>query len=151
MIASSVPVLAGVGGGLTTGFRSANMSLFSESEGAYVVVVNGPTKVETIRDIEDFIDIPIIYTVVSEYSDIRGRIAAGVDILNVSCGPDTPQVVRKIRQSFPDIPIMATGGPTNETVKAVIEAGTNAVTITPPTNGELFKKKMMAYRESHQD
>ncbi|VTS33489.1 keto-hydroxyglutarate-aldolase/keto-deoxy-phosphogluconate aldolase [Streptococcus porcinus] len=151
MIASSVPVLAGVGGGLTTGFRSANMSLFSESEGAYAVVVNGPTKVETIRDIEDFIDIPIIYTVVSEHSDIRGRIAAGVDILNISCGPDTPQVVRKIRQSFPDIPIMATGGPTEETVKAVIDAGANAVTITPPTNGDLFKKKMMKYRESHQD
>ncbi|CAM4230528.1 hydrolase [Streptococcus penaeicida] len=151
MIASTVPVLAGVGGGLTTGFRSANMSLFSESEGAYAVVVNGPTKIETIRDIEDFIDIPIIYTVVTEHSDIAGRIAAGVDILNVSCGPDTPRVVREIRKSFPDFPIMATGGPTDETVKAVIEAGANAVTITPPTNGDLFKKKMVKYRESQED
>ncbi|EHI70605.1 hypothetical protein STRIC_0065 [Streptococcus ictaluri 707-05] len=31
MLVASVPVLAGVDGGLTTGFRAANMSLFSES------------------------------------------------------------------------------------------------------------------------
>ncbi len=65
MLVSSVPVFAGVGGGLTTGQRSANMSLFSESEGATAVVVNGPTNAETIQTINDFIDIPIIYTVVT--------------------------------------------------------------------------------------
>ncbi|AUC24739.1 hydrolase [Streptococcus uberis] len=151
MLVSSVPVLAGVGGGLTTGFRSANMSLFSESEGAFAVVVNGPTKIDTIKDINDFIDIPIIYTVVSEFSDIRGRIEAGVDILNVSGGPNTVKIVKKIREEFPDFPIMATGGPTEETIREVIAAGANAITVTPPTNGELFKKKMEKYRESHKD
>lgn len=70
MMVSSVPVLAGVGGGLTTGLRSANMSLLSESEGAYAVVVNGPTNVKTIEEINKMVDIPIIYTVVSEKSDI---------------------------------------------------------------------------------
>ncbi|KHD43904.1 hydrolase [Streptococcus hongkongensis] len=151
MLVSSVPVLAGVGGGLTTGYRSANMSLFSESEGAYAVVVNAPTKVDTINTIEQIIDIPIIYTVVSECTDIKSRIEAGVDILNISGGIDTPNIVRKIRKEFPDFPIMATGGPTEESILEVIEAGANAVTITPPTNGQLFRKKMENYRQSQKE
>lgn len=142
MIVASVPVLAGVGGGLTTGVRSANMSLLSESEGAYAVVVNGPTTVETIEEINKVIDIPIIYTVVSDKSDIKSRIEAGIDILNVSCGVETPKVVEKIRKEYPDFPIMATGGPTEESIRQVIAAGANAITYTAPSNGELFKGKM---------
>ncbi|MDW8680590.1 hydrolase [Streptococcus suis] len=151
MMVASVPVLAGVGGGLTTGMRSANMSLLSESEGAYAVVVNGPTDVKTIEEINKMVDIPIIYTVVSEKSDIASRIEAGVDILNVSCGVDTPNVVRKIRESFPDFPIIATGGPTEESIRRVIEAGANAVSYTAPSNGELFKGKMEKYRKFAKD
>lgn len=151
MMVSSVPVLAGVGGGLTTGLRSANMSLLSESEGAYAVVVNGPTNVKTIEEINKMVDIPIIYTVVSEKSDLASRIEAGVDILNVSCGVDTPNVVRKIRESFPDFPIIATGGPTEESIRRVIEAGANAVSYTAPSNGELFKGKMEKYRKYAKD
>ena len=56
----------------------------------------------------------------------------------------------KIRKKYPDIPIMATGGPTDETIKATIAAGANAVTWTPPTNGEVFKDIMDAYRK-HQE
>ncbi|HEP1819204.1 TPA: hydrolase [Streptococcus suis] len=151
MMVASVPVLAGVGGGLTTGLRSANMSLLSESEGAYAVVVNGPTDVKTIEEINKMVDIPIIYTVVSEKSDIASRIEAGVDILNVSCGVDTPNVVRKIRESFPDFPIIATGGPTEESIRRVIEAGANAISYTAPSNGELFKGKMEKYRKYAKD
>lgn len=151
MIVASVPVLAGVGGGLTTGVRSANMSLLSESEGAYAVVVNGPTTVETIEEINKVIDIPIIYTVVSDKSDIKSRIEAGVDILNVSCGVETPKVVEKIRKEYPDFPIMATGGPTEESIRQVIAAGANAITYTAPSNGELFKAKMEKYRKHAAD
>lgn len=147
MLVSSVPVFAGVGGGLTTGQRSANMSLFSESEGAMAVVVNGPSSPETIQAINDFIDIPIIYTVVTESADIASRLKAGVDILNVSGGSKTPEMVRKIRQSYPDIPIMATGGPTKDSILEVITAGANAVTYTPPSNADIFKKKMQKYRQ----
>lgn len=147
MLVSSVPVLAGVGGGLTKGKRSANMSLLSESEGAYAVVVNGPTDVATIQEINKVADIPIIYTVVSEQADVASRIEAGVDILNVSCGPDTPQVVRKLREQFPDFPIIATGGPTDETIQAAIQAGANAITYTAPTTASLFKAKMEKYRK----
>ena len=151
MMVASVPVLAGVGGGLTTGVRSANMSLLSESEGAYAVVVNGPTTVETIEEINKVIDIPIIYTVVSDKSDIKSRIEAGVDILNVSCGIETPKVVEKIRKEYPDFPIMATGGPTEECIRQVIAAGANAITYTAPSNGELFKGKMEKYRKHAAD
>lgn len=151
MIVASVPVLAGVGGGLTTGVRSANMSLLSESEGAYAVVVNGPTTVETIEEINKVIDIPIIYTVVSDKSDIKSRIEAGIDILNVSCGVETPKVVEKIRKEYPDFPIMATGGPTEECIRQVIAAGANAITYTAPSNGELFKGKMEKYRKHAAD
>lgn len=147
MLVASVPVLAGVGGGLTTGMRSANMSLLSESEGAYAVVVNGPTDVATIEEINKVADIPIIYTVVSEQTDLTSRIQAGVDILNVSCGPDTAEVVKNIRRKFPDFPIIATGGPTEESIRRVIEAGANAVTYTAPSNAELFKGKMDKYRK----
>lgn len=147
MQVASVPVLAGVGGGLTKGTRSANMSLFAESEGAIAVVVNGPTNIRTIEKIEKMIDIPIIYTVVSSKSDLDTRIAAGVDILNVSCGSETSAVVRKIRETHPNFPIIATGGPTVESIREVIEAGANAVTFTPPSNGELFKEKMKKYRD----
>ena len=146
MLVSSVPVLAGVGGGLTKGIRSANMSLLSESEGAYAVVVNGPTDAETIREINKVADIPIVYTVVSENVDLVDRIAAGVDILNVSCGLETPKVVRRIRESYPDFPIIATGGPTDETILEAIAAGANAITYTAPTNASLFKAKMEKYR-----
>ena len=151
MIVASVPVLAGVGGGLTTGVRSANMSLLSESEGAYAVVVNGPTTAETIDEINKVIDIPIIYTVVSDKSDIKSRIEAGIDILNVSCGVETPKVVEKIRKEYPDFPIMATGGPTEECIRQVIAAGANAITNTAPSNGGLFKGKMEKYRKHAAD
>ncbi len=151
MLVASVPVLAGVGGGLTTGMRSANMSLLSESEGAYAVVVNGPTDVKTIEAINKVVDIPIIYTVVSEKSDLTSRIKAGVDILNVSCGMETPRVVKKIREAFPDFPIIATGGPTEDSIRRVIEAGANAVSYTAPSNGELFKGKMEKYRKHAKD
>ncbi|MGT2910658.1 hydrolase [Streptococcus cameli] len=147
MLVSNVPVLAGVGGGLTRGTRSANMSLFSESEGALAVVVNGPTNVKTIQKINKMIDIPIVYTVVSDKSDIAARIEAGIDILNVSCGPETASVVRKIRKSYPEIPIIATGGPTDESIREVIAAGANAITYTAPSTAELFKKKMQKYRD----
>lgn len=149
MAVANVPVFAGVGGGLTSGQRSANMSLFSESEGALAVVTNGPTDVATLQRMNELVDIPIIYTVVSDKADIRSRLEAGVDILNVSGGTKTVEIVRRVRHDFPDVPIIATGGPTEETIRAVIAAGANAVTYTPPSNGELFKAKMEKYRQQN--
>lgn len=59
----------------------------------------------------------------------------------------TPNVVKKIRASYPNVPIIATGGKTNETVQGVIEAGVNAITYTSLSTQELFKHVMIGYRE----
>ena len=147
MSVSDIPVMCGVGGGLTHGKRSANIALHAEFQGALGVVLNGPTTDETIEHVRENIDIPIVITVLSELSDIEGKLKAGADILNVSCGSKTAEVVRNIRARFPDVPIIATGGPTDESILETIEAGANAITYTPPTNGELFREKMDYYRE----
>ena len=122
MVAADVPVFVGVGGGLTQGHRVVNLALHAEFQGAIGVVVNAPTRNETIRDLHATIDVPIVITVLNEDEDIQGRIDSGVSILNVSAAGRTPQVVRSIRERFPDVPIIATGGPTDESILATVEA-----------------------------
>ena len=145
-IAADVPVFAGVGGGLTQGTRVVNLALHAEFQGAIGVVVNAPTSNEVIKQLKETIDIPVVVTVASVDTDIAARLEAGADILNVSAAGKTVEVVRKIRAEFPDVPIIATGGPTDETITATVEAGANAITWTPPSNGEVFKDIMEAYR-----
>lgn len=148
---STISIMAGIAGGTTQGIRSANMALFAESHGCKAVVINAPTPTETIKRINEVIDIPIIMTVVSEYTDIEEKINAGVDIVNISGAGKTSKIVRQMREKYPDLPIIATGGPTDESILETIEAGANAITYTPPSNGELFSKKMMDYREREKD
>ncbi|MER2173261.1 MAG: hydrolase [Carnobacterium sp.] len=143
---ASMPVIAGVGGGITNGHRSANIALFAEAHGCIGVVLNSPTPTETYQKVNQVVDIPIISTVVSEYTDIQEKLDAGVDILNVSGAARTTHIVREIRKKFPKVPIIATGGPTDESIKETIAAGANAITYTPPSNGELFSELMMKYR-----
>lgn len=52
-----------------------------------------------------------------------------------------------MRASYSNVPIIATGRKTNDTVQTVIEAGVNAITYTPPSTQELFKHVMIGYRE----
>lgn len=59
----------------------------------------------------------------------------------------TPDVVKKIRASYPNVSIIATSGKTNETVQTVIEAGVNAITYISLSTQELFKHVMIGYRE----
>ena len=153
MVAADVPVFVGVGGGLTQGHRVVNLALHAEFQGALGVVVNAPTKNETIELLHNTVDVPIVVTVLNENEDIAGRIAAGADIINISAAAKTPQVVRSIREKFPDLPIIATGGPTDESIISTVEAGANAITWTPPSNGDVFKDIMDAYRrgEPHPD
>lgn len=147
---STIPVLAGVGGGTTQGSRSGNMSLFAEAHGCLGVVVNAPTPLETIRIIDEFVDIPIIMTIVSEFTDIEEKLEAGIDIVNVSGAAKTVEMVKNIRKKYPTLPIIATGGPTEESIRGTIKAGANAITYTPPDNGELFSRKMKKYRASEE-
>ena len=144
--ASDVPVFCGVGGGLTMGKRVVNLALDAEFKGAMAVVVNSPTSNEVIEAVRDTIDIPIVVTVVSENEEIDKRIQAGATILNVSAGRKTAEVVRSIREKYPDFPIIATGGGTDERINETILAGANAITYTPPTTAELFRQIMEKYR-----
>ena len=113
-------------------------------------MVNAPTKNEVLRDVVHTIDIPAVVTVVRSDEDIAARIEAGASILNVSAAASTPEVVRRIKKEFPKIPVIATGGPTDESILETIAAGANAITWTPPSNGEIFKEIMAAYRENRE-
>ena len=59
---------------------------------------------------------------------------------------NTPEIVMKIREEFPDFPVIATGGPTEETIRKTIDAGANAITYTPPANGDTMSGLMDKYR-----
>lgn len=145
---ASVPVFVGVGGGLTTGKRSINIALQAELMGAYGVVVNAPTANDVISQMRERIDIPIIATVVSDCDDYKGKINAGASILNISGGPRTASIVKMIRREFGrELPIIATGGPTEESILETIEAGANAITYTPPSSADIFAEVMDVYRE----
>lgn len=148
MIASDIPVFCGVGGGITQGKRVVNLALHAEYQGAIGVVVNAPTSNETIADVRDTIDIPVVVTVVSEKENIEERIKAGASILNVSGGAHTARLVRHIRRSFPTFPIIATGGPNEESINETIDAGANSITWTPPTSAEIFRRLMTQYRNT---
>lgn len=144
---SDIPVVCGVGGGLTHGIRSANIALHAEFQGAIGVILNSPAPNETIEHVKNHIDIPVIATVATARADIKGKIAAGADILSVSGGKETVDIIKEIRASYPDIPIIATGGSTNESIEATIAAGANSIIYTPPSISVLFREKMSNYRE----
>jgi 2-keto-3-deoxy-6-phosphogluconate aldolase len=144
--ASDVPVFCGVGGGTTTGKRVVNLAMDAEFQGAIGIVVNAPTPNEIVIRLREKIDIPIVVTVVSEKTDFKKRLEAGTTIFNVSGASKTASIIRKIRKEYPGVPIIATGGPTEESILQTIEAGANAITYTPPTSGEIFKHLMNKYR-----
>lgn len=146
VMAADVPVFCGVGGSITQGKRVVNLALDAEFKGAMGVVVNAATSNEVIRKMRDTIDIPVIVTVVSENDNIGDRIEAGATILNVSGGKDTAKIVKEIRNKYPRFPVIATGGPTSESIRETIEAGANAITFTPRSTAEIMSDIMDGYR-----
>lgn len=146
--AAQRPVFAGVGGGTTAGPRVREIALDAELHGATAVVLNAPTKTEFIQQLSNYVDIPVVLSIVSLDENLEERMLySGAKIVNVSGGKNTVAIVKELRKISPDFPIIATGGPTVETIKEVIEAGANAVTYTPPSNGDIFKKMMEEYRQ----
>lgn len=145
--AAYVPVFCGVGGGTTKGIRTVRIAKDVESQGAMGVVLNAPISNPNLLAVARGIDIPVVITVVSSETNIARRLDAGASILNVAGAAETPKIVRNIREQFPDVPIIASGGNTNETIRETIRAGANAITYTPPSTCELFKTTMSKYRE----
>ena len=146
VMAADLPIFCGVGGGITQGKRVVNLALDAEFKGAMGVVVNSPTANDIIRKMRETTDIPIIVTIVSENENYKERIEAGATIINVSGGKNTHKIVRRIREDLPRFPIIATGGPTEESIRRTIEAGANAITYTPPSSGDTMSSLMDKYR-----
>ena len=145
--ASYIPVFCGVGGGTTKGPRTIGLAKDVESQGAMGVVLNAPITDLNVAAVAKTVDIPVIITVVNLETDIERRLLSGASILNVAGGMQTPEIVNSIRQRFPEVPIIASGGKTEDSICKTIQAGANAVTWTPPTTQELFKVTMAKYRE----
>lgn len=143
---SYIPVFCGVGGGTTKGIRTVSLAKDVESQGAMGVVLNAPISDLNLLAVSNAVDIPVIITVTHEGTDIASRLQHGAAILNIACGKETPNVVRKIRSEFPNVPLVASGGKTNESIYETIVAGANAITYTPPSTQELFKELMAKYR-----
>lgn len=142
-----IPVFCGVGGGTTQGLRTVTLAKDVEAQGAVGVVLNAPVTDLNVMAVSAAVDIPVVITVVSPDTDIASRLHSGASILNVAAAENTPQLVKKIRADFPDVPIIATGGPTPETIARTIDAGANAVTYTPPSAKILFSELMQKYRD----
>ena len=147
LMASDLPVFVGVGGGLTTGKRVVNLAMYAEMQGATGVVVNAPTPGRILNRIRSSVDVPVVVTVANSDTNYRHRIEDGAAILNVAAGAQTPEIVAEIRERFPDYPIIATGGADDESIRATIRAGANAIVWTPPSSAELFRDVMKNYRE----
>ena len=145
--AAHVPVFCGIGGGTTKGLRTISLAKDVEGQGAMGVVLNAPISNVNLAAVSRAVDIPVIVTVVSTNTDIRGRLRSGADILNVAGGTQTPEIVAEIRNQFPETPIIASGGNRPDTIRRTIEAGANAITYTPPSTKELFSAMMAKYRE----
>lgn len=143
---ASLPVFCGVGGGTTGGPRVAALAQDAEAQGAMAVVVNAPITDEIVAQMHAVVDIPVVCTVLHEDADIASRLDAGAQMLNISAAARTPEVVAAVRRRFPDVPVIATGGPTEETIARTVQAGANAISYTPPTTNELFRILMDKYR-----
>ena len=49
--------------------------------------------------------------------------------------------------AYPNVPLITSGGKSNDSIRETIAAGANAITYTPPSTQELFQQIMAAYRE----
>lgn len=147
---SSLPVFCGVGGGTTTGARVVMLAKDAEAFGAMAVVVNAPTTNDVISQIADIIDIPIVVTVLDENTDIDARRKQSDDFQCICRGTHAGGSADSAAERYPDLPIIATGGPSQESIRETVAAGANAISFTPPTAEELFHGLMTRYRNEHE-
>ncbi|MFT3739957.1 MAG: hypothetical protein QM786_14490 [Breznakibacter sp.] len=143
---SGRPVICGVGGGITQGKTAAEMAVSAEGLGASALIVNQPFKNKHIERIRKLVSIPIISSVSVSNFNFRDRINAGVDIFHVTGGNNTVDIINHLTYAAPCFPVMATGGKSMDDLKGVVNAGADAVVLTPPSSGELFRVIMDKYR-----
>ncbi len=140
------PMLNGVAGMITAGQRCVDLAKAAERDGSAGVVANMMTSVEDITALVSAIRIPVVLTVINLDELTQERIAAGVALLNVAAGHETPRVVRVLREEYPDMPLIATGGKTHETILRTIDAGADAIVWTPPCIQDIEHQVMCGHR-----
>ena len=143
---AEAPLFVGVGGGTTTGRRAAELAAVSEMQGAAGVVLNSPATPDMVAQVVSTVDIPVVASITRFDEVTRQKVEAGARIINVAAGRRTPDVVQQIRQRHPSIPLLASGGSTDESMAETIVAGANALTWTPPNAQEMQRSMMMRYR-----
>lgn len=146
---SEKPVICGVGGGLTQGKVSLEMALAAEAMGAAAIIVNQPFQNKHIEAIKLKINILIISSVSVKEFSFKDRVNAGVDVFHVTGGSNTTSIIEHINFAAPCFPIIATGGKTIESIQTSIKSGADAIVLTPPSSGELFKSIMTQYRSGY--
>lgn len=143
---AQAPVFVGVGGGTTTGTRVIELAVFAEMQGVAGVVLNAPSPATAVRDVAMSVNIPVVATVTQWDNTVSEKIEAGAGAINVAAGRYTPQVVYRIKQRYPEIPVLASSGRDDETMLATISAGANALTWTPPSVQMMQGAMMDRYR-----
>ena len=133
------------------GRRIVQMAAVSEMQGAAGCVVNSPATAEMVEHITNIADIPVIATVVRCDDDAHAKVRAGAKILNIAAGKNTPQVLRELREHYPNLPLIAPGGKTPESIRETIAAGANAIIWTPPSAQQLQTDMMQRYRKMKED
>lgn len=145
--ASPVPVFCGIGGMNVPEEKLLDVAKEAEHSGAYGVVANSYVKSEMISKLKKALDIPVVVTVVSVRDDIERKLDSGADMFNISGAGETCAIIEKVKKKFHYVPIIATGGPSDETIIQTIEYGADAISFTPPSNAEIFKKQMSIFRD----
>lgn len=130
--ASQRPVLNGVGGSITHGERCIEVALHSEMQGVAGVVVNTSIPIDTVEALAERLNVPVVVTVCADDAVAAWQIEAGATMVNVAAGARTAEVVSSLRRRYVDLPIIATGGRTDESIARTIEAGADAISWTPP-------------------
>ncbi|WEV52540.1 dioxygenase [Bifidobacterium sp. ESL0704] len=143
---AQAPVFVGVGGGTTTGTRVLELAVFAEMQGVAGVVLNAPSEVEIVREVSMTVHVPVMATVVKWDDTVQRKIEAGAKIINVAAGRNTAEVVARIKERYPEIPVVASSGGSAESIRETIAAGANALTWTPPSAADLQKRMMERYR-----
>lgn len=144
---AEAPLFVGVGGGTTTGRRAAELAAVSEMQGAAGVVLNSPATPDMVAQVVSTVDIPVVASITRFDEVARQKVEAGARIINVAAGRNTAAVIRELREAYPNLPILATGGKTPEVTSATVEAGANALIWAPPSITELQRDMMVRYRE----
>ena len=148
LAAAPCPVFTGVGGSATPPARSLELAKAAKAIGMAGVVVNSLVDISAVRAISAEVDIPLVLTIYELRDVMREKIEAGAGIVNVAAGKMTPQVVSQVREAYPPLRIMASGGHTDATIAATVASGADAVSWTPP-NIQDIEHDLMNRTRSH--